>query len=83
LELWKGEEDDNKKKWEVLRNILVRSSQNRTKNSQLAHSIQDESNCELLHVAGDTYGPADCNKSVRCSLFTGIHCGEQQLKSHI
>jgi hypothetical protein len=37
----------------------------------------------LLHVAGDTYGPADCNKSVRCSLFTGIHFGEQQLKSHI
>jgi len=41
-----GEEDDNKKKWEVLRNMYLASSQNVISNSQLVGSTQDESYCE-------------------------------------
>ena len=39
------EEEDNEKKWEVLRNILSASSQNGMHNSQHAGSTQDEFCC--------------------------------------
>jgi len=42
---WKGEEDDNEKKWEVLKIIYLATSQNGMSDSQLALSIQAESCC--------------------------------------
>ena len=64
-----GEEDDNEKKWDVLRNIESASSQNGIRNSQLVHSTQDES-CRLwLQVAGVSQRPAICNKAVWCCLY--------------
>ena len=41
--LWKDEEDDHQKKWEVLKIISSATSQNGMSDSQLAPSIQAES----------------------------------------
>jgi len=41
----KGEEDDTQKKWEVLRNIYLASSQNRLTDRQLGRSTHDECAC--------------------------------------
>jgi len=40
-----GEEDDDKKKWEVRRNKLLASTQNGMSDSQPARSTQDETYC--------------------------------------
>lgn len=45
------EEDANNKKWRVVRNIKLASSQNGFSNSQLARSAEDEFCCEQLEVA--------------------------------
>jgi hypothetical protein len=45
LLLGKGEENDNEKKWEVLKIIYLATSQNGMSDSQLARSIQPESSC--------------------------------------
>jgi hypothetical protein len=39
------EEDDNKKKWDVLRNIFLALNQHGMHNSELAHAKQDKSYC--------------------------------------
>jgi len=64
-----GEADDNEKKWEVLRNIYLASSQNGMSGSQLAHSTQEKWNSMYLWVADVPKCPAFCSKSVRCYLF--------------
>jgi len=48
---------------------IIRTSQNKLSNSQLARSIQAESCCKCLQVAGDSHGPTICSKSVGCCLF--------------
>jgi len=62
-------EDDHEKKWEFLRTILLASSQNGMRNSQLVHYTQDEYFCEQLQVAWDSNHPAICTQSVQCWLF--------------
>jgi len=64
-----GEEDDNEKKWEVLRNILLASSQNWMSDSQLARSTQDGTYWVQMQVAGDSNGPVMCSKLVPCRFF--------------
>ena len=63
-----GEEDDNEKKWEVLRNMMLTSSYNGIHNRQCASSTHDECCCVWLHVAGVPNSTAICSKSVRCYL---------------
>ena len=41
--MWKGEQDDIKKKWEVLRNIYLATSQNGMTDCKMVQLIQDES----------------------------------------
>jgi len=59
-----GEEDDNEKKWEVLRNIYVTTSQNEICNCQVAPFTQVESCCVGLQIAGVSDRSAIRNKSV-------------------
>jgi len=63
----KGVEDDNEKKWEVLRTISYSLSPNGMRNSQLPRSTHDESCCIHLHGAGVSNHPAICSMSVWCS----------------
>jgi hypothetical protein len=53
-----GQKVDNEKKWKVLRNILLASSQNGIGHSQFACSTQDESCGAWLEVAGVLHDPA-------------------------
>jgi len=57
-----GEEDDNEKKWEVLRTIWLASCQNRISSSQHVPYTQDESCCVWPHIAGVSHCPAMCDK---------------------
>ena len=63
-----GEEDDNKKKWKVLRNIYFTTSQNEISNCQVARFTQVKSCCVWLHIAGVSNHSAFCNQSVWCCL---------------
>jgi len=65
-----GEEDDTKKKWEVLRIIYLGSSHNGISNIQLAQSTEDESGCTRLQVAGVSHRPESCSKLVPFSMFS-------------
>jgi len=56
-----GEEDDNKKKWEVLRTIQLASCQNGKRSSQHVRYTQDKSCCVWLQVAGVSHRPVICN----------------------
>jgi hypothetical protein len=58
------EEDDNEKKWEVLRIIQSTSCQNGIISCQHVRYTQDESCCVKMQVAGDFPSPEMCNKSV-------------------
>jgi hypothetical protein len=49
---WIREEDDNEKKWEVLRNIYLTTSQNEINNCQAPCFTQVESCCIWLQIAG-------------------------------
>jgi len=78
-----GEEDDNKKKWEVLRNIWSASCQNGLNRSQPVHYTQDESYWAWMKVAGVSTVPqfAMSRSHVVC-LVTRMNCGVHQSKSH-
>jgi len=56
-----GEEDDNKKKWEVLRNIYFATSQNKISNCQVACFTQVKSCCVWLQIAGVSNRCPICN----------------------
>jgi len=60
---WCGiwEEDDNKKKWEVLRTIYLASCQDGISSSQDVPDTQDESYCVWPRVAKIFHRPAMCN----------------------
>jgi len=64
-----GEEDDNEKKWEVLRTISLVSCQNGIGRSQHVPDTQDESCRVRLQVADVSHHPARCNNLVRCCFF--------------
>ena len=56
-----GEEDDNEKKWEVLRMVYLATCQNGIISCQQVLYTQDESCCVSLQVAGVSNSPAMCN----------------------
>jgi len=64
-----GEEDDNEKKWEVLRIIHLASGENGRSSRQHVHYTQDESCCIKLQVVEVSHSPEMCNKLVRCCWF--------------
>jgi len=64
-----GEQDDNEKMWEVLRNIYFATNQNGISNYQVARYTQVKSYCIWLQIAGVSNHSAICNKSVRLCLF--------------
>jgi len=64
-----GEEDDNKKKWEVLRNIYFATSQNEISNRHVAGFTQVTSCCVWLQIAGVSRRSTICNKSIPCCLI--------------
>jgi len=64
-----AEEDNNERKWEALRTILIASCQNGISSSQHDCYTQDESCWIWLQVAGSSHHPTICNKSVWCRLF--------------
>jgi len=66
---WIGEEDDNEKKWQVLRNIYFATSHNEITNSQVARFTHVKSCCVWLLIAGVSDHSAICNYEVRCCLF--------------
>jgi len=68
---WCGieEEDDNDKKWEVLRDIQFASCQNGISSSQVVRYTQDESCCVWLQVSGIFRHPTIYNNSIWCCLF--------------
>ena len=61
-----GEDDDRKKKWEVLRNILLPTCQDDITSSQVVRYAQVDCCCVWLYVEGVTHCPVTNNKSVRC-----------------
>jgi hypothetical protein len=63
---WCGieKEDDNEKKWEVLRNIQLASYHNGICSSQLVCSTRDESCCIWLKLAAVSHHPVICNSLV-------------------
>ena len=60
---WCGieKEDDNKKKWEFLKTILLALCQNGISCGQDVSNTQDKFCCTWLQVAGVSYRPAMCN----------------------
>jgi hypothetical protein len=64
-----GEEDDNEKKWEVLRNIWLATMQKGIRSSQVICYTQVDCCCIWQEVAGNYHRPATHNMSVRsCKL---------------
>ena len=61
-----GEEDDNEKKREVLRNILLAACHNGICSSQVVRGTHVECYCLWLHIAGVSHDPATHNLSVWC-----------------
>jgi len=68
---WCGieEEDDNEKKWEVLRTVKYTLFQNGIISSQYDPYIHEGSYCIWVQVAVVSQHPATCNKSVQCCLL--------------
>ena len=67
--LQKSEEDDHENKWDVLKIILLATSQNGRNDSLLARSTQDISHGMQLQVAGDSNSSSICSKSARCCFL--------------
>jgi len=65
----KGEEDDNERKCEVLRNRKLAWSRDGMYTRQLARSEQDESCCVQPQVKEVSNCPVICSMSVRCLVF--------------
>ena len=63
-----GEDDDNEKKWEVVRNTYFATSQKEISNSQVARFTQVESFWVWLQILGVSNRSAICNSSVRRGL---------------
>jgi hypothetical protein len=57
-----GDEDDNKKMWEILRTIMLASCQNRISVSQDAHCTRAEFSFVWVQVAGVSYCCAHCKR---------------------
>jgi len=64
-----GEEDDNEKKWEVLRTTQFALCQNGISTSQDVPYTQDESCWLSLQVPGVCHRPTRCNQYLGCYLF--------------